>query len=504
MTILICGGSGILGQELCELLHNQKIDYIATYNKNKIENGIQIDFSNKEDIRENLTSKQITVCVNCIVERQVNICETNWETIKTINVNITNNIAKVCSELGIFLIHISTDYVFDGKNPPYYPSSQVNPLQNYGISKLMSEYKVISNCTQYAIIRVPVLYTEKLKSLEDSAVTLIGKKILDRRIISKEDNYSIRRPNYIPDFCHFILNIIHTRTSGTFHFCNPHDKVTKYEVATCIANYLEKNINVIPIDIEPNDGVERPIDTLLLDTTYNIVDYSFTPFIEGIKKCFRKLYHPPLQSNNTNLFLLIDLDGTLIDTDKIHYYAYERVFKTLCQYDISYDEYNNILETTGIDNFIKDTFGLDKYDIIKSEKNKNIKETQSIEFVKNAQLLIDYIHCNQINHAVVTNTSGENVTFFKSLLPDLNKLSNWVVRENYVNPKPSSECYQLAKELYYKGEDYMIGFENTLSGYKSIQKVTDCIYMIINTDKNDVDYIKKQDVFLIDDFTQVF
>jgi dTDP-4-dehydrorhamnose reductase len=503
MTILVCGGSGILGKELCELLAKNNINYIGTYNKNNIQNGIKINFLNELDIYESLKDKNITVCINCIVERQVNICETDWKNIKLINIDITKNIARVCDQLNIFLIHISTDYVFDGKNAPYYPTSQVNPLQNYGISKLLSEYKVITNCKKYSIVRVPVLYTDKLQSLEDSAVTLIGKKILDRRKIYKEDNYSIRRPNYIFDFCYFLLDLIIKKEIGIFHFCNPYDKVSKYQIANLIGTYLEKKINVEPINIEPNDGIERPIDTLLLDDKYNIKDYKFTPLCEGIENCFKKLYHPKLNTKN-NFFFMIDLDGTLIDTDKLHYNAYETTFKTLFNNNITYSDYNNILEDKGIDNYIKNTFGIDNYEKIKLDKNKNLKLNTSIEFIKNAQLFIDYITSNNINHVVVTNTSRDNVNFFKSLLPELNKLKNWVVREDYLEPKPSSECYNLAKDLYYNNEEYIIGIENTSNGYKSIKNITNSIYMIIDEEKNDIEYIKKQDVYLIDDFAQIF
>jgi len=505
MTILVCGGSGILGKDLCELLGKENINYVATYNKNKIQNGIKVNFFSELDIYESLKDTNITVCINCIVERQVNICEKNWESIKSINIDITKNIARVCNKLNIFLIHISTDYVFDGKNAPYYPNSQVNPLQNYGISKLLSEYKVMANCKKYSIVRVPVLYTEKLNNFEDSAVTLISKKILDRRKIHKEDNYSIRRPNYIPDFCYFLLDLIIKKEIGIFHFCNPYDKVSKFQIANIIGNYLEKNNNVEPIDIEPNDGVERPIDTLLLDDKYNIKDYKFTPLCEGIEKCFKKLYHQKLDLNTENkFFFMIDLDGTLIDTDKLHYYAYEETFKTMFNCHITYSYYNNILEGEGINLYIKNTFGIENYEKIKLEKNRNLKLNTSIEFIKNAQLFIDYITSNNINHVVVTNTSHDNVNFFKYLLPDLNKLKNWVVREDYLEPKPSSECYKLAKDLYYNNEEYIIGIENTSNGYKSIKNITDCIYMVIDNEKNDIEYIKKQDVYLINDFEQIY
>jgi len=507
MTILVCGGSGILGKELCNLLQCKNIPYIGTYNKNKIANGIQIDFLDVNDIKTTMQTHKIHVCVNCIVERQVNICETEWEKIKLINVTIAKNIARVCDTLNVYLIFISTDYVFDGRHPPYYPECQVNPLQNYGISKLLAEYKVASFCKNYSIIRVPVLYSEKVPNIEDSAVTLIGKKILDRRKIHKEDNYSVRRPNFISDFCPFIITMIHNQPIGIFHFCNPYDKVTKYEIALLIAEYLNKPNNTDPIHIEPNDGVERPIDTLLLDHKYNITDYYFTPLKEGIEKCFRKLYHPKLTPDQSkNMFFMLDLDGTLIDTDMLHYNAYRSTLNALFNHEFSVNEYNHILKGEGMDAFIK-TFGMENFETIKTLKNKQLRSnTNAFKFIKNSQILIDYIYTNNANHVVVTNTGKENASFFRSVLPDLDKLKNWVVREDYSKPKPSPECYTLAKELYYNNEEFIIGFENTQVGYNAIRHVTECVYMVVLEESNEdyLKYITHQNVYLINDFDQVF
>ena len=284
MNVLVCGSSGILGRDLCKLLKKENINFIGTYNTNYVENAIKINFENIEDIKDKLSETKTTICVNCIVERQVNTCETNWDVTKKVNIDIVNNISKVCSKNNIHLIHISTDYVFDGENPPYYPNSLPNPLQNYGISKLISEFKVLANLKNYTIVRVPVLYTDNIVNLQDTAVTLIGKKVLNRIEYTKEDNYSIRRPNYIPDFCKFILDLILNPKIGIYHFNNPYDKITKFEISNIIAKYFNKNQHIIPINEYPNDGVERPKDTFLTDDKFNIKSYTFTPIIEGIEK----------------------------------------------------------------------------------------------------------------------------------------------------------------------------------------------------------------------------
>jgi dTDP-4-dehydrorhamnose reductase/beta-phosphoglucomutase-like phosphatase (HAD superfamily) len=507
MKVIVCGGSGLLGRDLCKKLKQKNIDYIGTYNNNPIENGVNIDFKNINNIELFFNEIKPTICVNCIAERRLEICETDWKETKITNIDIVNNLAKICYKLNIHLIHLSSDYVFDGSTPPYYPESKTNPLQNYGISKLVSEKRVIANCKKYTIIRVPVLYTDTSKVLDNNAITLIGKKVLNRIEKFSEDNYSIRRPNYIPDFCNFIIEFIIDPKIGIYHFCNPYDKFTKYEISRIISDYLNKKHTILPIDNESANNTERPIDTHLKDDNYDITKYYFTPFVIGLEKCFSRFWHPKLEINsdmNTkDIFFMIDLDGTIIDTDKLHYQGYIAALKNYDKF-LTYNEYINIVNNEGIDNYLNKHFFEYKYQI-KDYKNFYIKNcSNDIRFIQNADNFIHYILIYNINYVIVTNTSNENVKFFKEKLPLLNELKNWVVREDYNNPKPNSECYALAKQKYYNNEKSIIGIENSIVGYNSIKNFTDCVYII--TSKNDChyEYFKRQDVYLIDNYVSIF
>ena len=82
----------------------------------------------------------------------------------------------------------------------------------------------------------------------------------------------------------------------------------------------------------------------------------------------------------------------------------------------------------------------------------------------------------------------------------LNKLTNWLVRENYNLPKPNSECYKLAINKYHKSEKYIIGFENTFVGYEALNKVTSIIYMICNQNTKLYNKMKSEDVYIINNF----
>lgn len=485
--VLICGSSGLLGKRIIGNFKRNGISYIGTYNTNPIENGIKVDFMNTDAIKSVMEEHKITDCINCIVERRVDVCEGNWDETKRVNIDITNNIAKVCKESGVHLVHISTDYVFDGLKPPYNPKSETNPLQNYGISKLISEQRVRRHTDEHTIIRVPVLYSEHLKSLSESAVSVIGKKVLDRTKTHKEDNFSVRRPLYIDDLCEFIAECVEKGPRGTQHFGNPNDKVTKYLMAEKIANYLQKPLNVSPIDEPPKDGADRPIDTHLVD---KLEGYTFTSIDEGLRRCFSKFKHPNLKESPKDLFLLIDLDGTLTDTDKLHFKAYNKVLGD----DIDVKE---IVESVGIDSYLRSKYDEDETKMIKQKKLEKMLEFEDIEPTKNAENLVKIIAELGINHCVVTNTNRVIAEHFKKRLPFLNGLKNWITREDYESPKPDPEGYKLAISRYHKEGQCIVGIENSKVGYDALKHVTDCVYLM-NED------MKSEDAFIINDLNSIF
>ena len=174
------------------------------------------------------------------------------------------------------------------------------------------------------------------------------------------------------------------------------------------------------------------------------------------------------------MFLLIDLDGTLLDTDYLHYQAWSKVLKLSPEY------IEKIVTTQGI-NYILEDFPDPAY--LRRQKIKEMLQFEEIKPMKNVETFIRFIIENNIDHAVVTNTDRKVVEHFKQKVPILNKLKKWIVREDYEKPKPDPECYRLAL-----GEriDPVIGFENSKEGREALSKVTGNIFHI----HPETDYLK--------------
>lgn len=501
MTILVCGASGIVGTELCKLLNIEKIKYYGTYNRNKL-NGdtmFKLNFFDMNDIENFLLNREISICIYLIAERLPDVCEKEWDFTKKTNIELVNNTSFICQKLNIKFIHLSTDYVFDGTKQPNYPNDITNPLQNYGISKLLSEFKVLSNCSNYCIIRIPVLYSSSSK-LHNNVVTNLGKNIMNLKKSSyKEDNYNIRRPVYIKDLCQFILNCCYER-QGIFHFYNPFNKFTKYTITKLIGDYLHIDTShVISNNEIENNVILRPYDTQLVDIQYDIKQFNFTRFDDSIFDCFFKFKSPPIQHNNVNDFIFfIDLDETLIQSEKAHYDSYINVFKKHKIQTLEYQEWKEILNNGNINNYLESI--VSKSEELKQIKKEKIEElkTKDIVFTKNSDKFIKYLISNSVKFCIVTNTNIDTVNIFKQKLPLLNKIKNWICRDDYNCSKPSPDCYYTAKNKYYNNEKYIIGIEDSFVGYNSLKHITDKIFIF-----NNEPLFKNNDCYLFDNFEQL-
>jgi len=569
MTILICGASGLVGRDLCALLDRENIPYDGTYHTCtdrefcERDNMWRVDFTNPSDVSEffNEHKERWLVCVFLVVQRLVDVCETDWNAIMRINVDAVDMMSSLCVKHGIYFIHLSTDYVFDGVTPPYSPNAPVNPLQNYGVTKLLSECRVQRNYAaspNYCIIRTPVLYTgNKASPLYDNAVTVLSKGVMDLRntqqsiMTRPEDDYYIRRPVYIPDLCIFIRAVAMTGIAkdddtllkfyGVYHFYNPDNYYTKYQMTKEIAGYLElTDTHIVPVrpGLDTATAVssiyqaKRPYDTQLIDTRYNIQNFFLHSFTETLPYIFSRFKHPKIgiaanfatataiKSRGDSYFLLFDLDGTLVHTSYAHYRSYLEVFRNRGLSFMSYSEWNKYINYKNIHTYLERVAAeLAHHDITETDRILSDMRNEKLAAfkiyaplyvtpTKHAINMLRFIQANPttINAVVVTNSSQATTDIIRQVVPELNCIEKWCFRETYIAPKPHPESYARAVELYYRQEKYIIGFENTSIGYESLRHSTPIIYLYI--DQND-EYAKqdkwyyKKDAFYFDDFLSV-
>lgn len=150
-NIIILGAKGQLGSDLCQVLSEHRLDYIALSSK---------DFNVlTDDLSAKLSAYAPTIIINCIATTNVDGCEDKPDHAFLVNSSFTSKLAKFCNQHAITLFHLSTDYVFDGKkSTPYTEDDTPNPQNIYGLSKVTGDLAVQAYHDKYFILRVSSLF----------------------------------------------------------------------------------------------------------------------------------------------------------------------------------------------------------------------------------------------------------------------------------------------------------------------------------------------------------
>ena len=171
--VLVTGANGQLGLALLQAAKDSNLDLVFM-DKNTL------DITNAEEVNKVFAAQSFAICINAAAYTDVDGAETNKELAYAINATAVETLAKSCKQHRCWLIHISTDYVFDGTlDKPYTPSDTPNPLNVYGASKLAGEQAIETVGGTYSVVRTSWLYSQygnnfytKLQAQLDAGKTL--------------------------------------------------------------------------------------------------------------------------------------------------------------------------------------------------------------------------------------------------------------------------------------------------------------------------------------------
>jgi dTDP-4-dehydrorhamnose reductase len=154
MKYLILGANGLIGQQFVKLCENEGIDYIGTRYSRATGAMRSVNFQEPKLLLAFLDEVSPTVVVNCVnLAGGVNFCEENPELARTLHVEAVQVLADWCAQRDAVFVFFSSDYVFDGKNPPYKEDDETGPLNLYGKLKLESEIYIQKKLKRYIIAR---------------------------------------------------------------------------------------------------------------------------------------------------------------------------------------------------------------------------------------------------------------------------------------------------------------------------------------------------------------
>ena len=217
--ILITGGNGLLGQSL-RLLLSKQYEIIATgLNSDRLKNHnhayTSLDVSNEKDCEKILIEFLPDVVINTAAITDVDYCELNTKKCLDINTHSINNFLSYCKKHNKKFIHLSTDFLFDGKSGPYCENSECNPINYYGFSKMKAENLIInSKLKNFSIIRTCLVYGEKFDS--NNIFMWVKKKLEKGEVLNIVDD-QYRTPTLFYDLSQAIFEIIKLDLKGIYN-----------------------------------------------------------------------------------------------------------------------------------------------------------------------------------------------------------------------------------------------------------------------------------------------
>jgi dTDP-4-dehydrorhamnose reductase len=240
--IWIVGNKGMLGTELNRELRKTKLAFVGS--------DRDVDFLDPYAIESFASSNKVTAIVNCAAYTAVDKAEDELDLCARLNIEGPRNLALLAHNIGARLIHISTDYVFDGKAvTPYHEDDPVNPTGIYGRTKAEGEKALLAACPEAVVLRTAWLYGEDGNNFVYTMLRLMRRK--DEIGVVADQRGS---PTWAQDLARTIVAMLKDRSgkSGIYHFTDAGD-ISWYDFAVTIhekgrkLGILEKDCRVVPL-----------------------------------------------------------------------------------------------------------------------------------------------------------------------------------------------------------------------------------------------------------------
>lgn len=239
--ILVTGANGQLGRCIQDLAGEYSgLLFVFTDYK-------ELDITSPEDVNVFFGDKKFDYCINCAAYTAVDKAEEEVEQAYLINAEGVKNLAASCKKYDVVLVHVSTDFVFDGqKDTPYTEEDIPNPINVYGKSKLKGEQYVQEILNKYFIIRTSWVYSEYGHNFVKTMLRL-GKEKDEISVV----NDQVGTPTYAGDLAKVILKIISDNNNfyGLYHYSNE-GEASWYDFAKSIFKRCNIKINLKPIKSE--------------------------------------------------------------------------------------------------------------------------------------------------------------------------------------------------------------------------------------------------------------
>lgn len=288
--ILVTGSNGLLGQKITErVLQTGEVELISTskgLNRYPVKDGYiyaEMDILDPQNVRTVVESFQPDAIIHTAAMTNVDTCEDQKELAYQLNVESVKTLIQLCEEYDIQLVHLSTDFIFDGANGPYAEDAEPNPLSYYGLTKLQAENELQASSCRWAILRTIIVYGI-VSDMSRSNIVLWAKGALEKGSPINVVNDQWRMPTLAEDLADCCLLAVDREAQGIYN-ASGSDMMSISELVAKVADYwgLDKGlINEISAETL-NQTAKRPVRTgFILDKTIKDLGYHPHSFEEGL------------------------------------------------------------------------------------------------------------------------------------------------------------------------------------------------------------------------------
>ena len=304
MKILVTGAQGMLGHKLVALLDRApEIDLIATARSEMREPLVRgtfcrLDIQEANQVNTVLEQTHPDVVINTAALAQVDLCEQEKDLCWNVNVKAVANLVQGCKTNGIFLVHVSTDFVFEGTQALLNEEAVPGPVNYYGKSKLAGEEVVKNGMTEWAIVRTVLVYGTSPDPGRTNIVLWVKKSLEDGKMIRVVNN-QWRTPTLVEDLAMGCYLVAGKRAKGVFHVSGE-ELMTPYDAALATASHFGLDASLIkPIEAaELKQSACRPLKTgFVVDKAKQELGFRPHTFREGLSLMSAQLSLLPCQSS---------------------------------------------------------------------------------------------------------------------------------------------------------------------------------------------------------------
>ena len=264
--LLITGASGFLGGHLLKVATDFGLDTIGTKSGSSLGRNdglVELDITCKDNVFKTIKKIRPSVIIHCAAISDMAICEMNGELAYSVNELGTKNLCEAAVAMGMHLVYISTDLVFDGIKGDYVESDTPCPTSAYGKSKLAGEVAVLNASKNFTVARLSWCYGRSINK---------AKNYLDKFIEAisdgKEQNLfydEFRSPIKVEDACNKLLELVNNRSNGIFHLAGD-KKMSRLDFGLWAADEFELDKSLIKRASRKKLAPHRPRDTSLAST----------------------------------------------------------------------------------------------------------------------------------------------------------------------------------------------------------------------------------------------